>query len=38
MDSLAMPLSEEVPRAIQALDFEHTHRTYWEQNECIFLE
>jgi hypothetical protein len=38
MDSLTMPLSEEVPRAIQALDFEHTHRTYWEQNECIFLE
>src|SRR6266545_4531538 len=38
MDSLTMPLSEEVPRAIQALDFEHTHRTYWEQNECLFLE
>src|SRR5919108_4289409 len=38
MDSLTMPLSEEVPRAIQALDFERTHRTYWEQDECIFLE
>jgi hypothetical protein len=38
MDSLTIPLSEEVTRAIQALDFEHTHRTYWEQNECIFFE
>ena len=33
-----MPLSEPVPRVIQAPDFEQTHRTYWEQNECIFLE
>jgi hypothetical protein len=38
MDGLTMLLSEEVPRAIRALDFEHTHRTYREQNECILLE
>ena len=38
MDSLTMPLSQEVSRVIQALDFVQTHRTYWEQNECIFLE
>jgi hypothetical protein len=38
MDSLTTPLSEEVPRAIQALDIEQTRRTYWEQDECIFLE
>ena len=38
MDSLTMPLSEEIPRAIQTLDFEHMHRTYWEQNECLLLE
>src|SRR5262245_45143697 len=38
MESLTTPLSEEVPRAIQALDFAATHRKYWEQNECIFLE
>jgi hypothetical protein len=38
MDSLTIPLSEEIPRAIRALDFDHIHRTYWEQNECLFLE
>lgn len=38
MDSLTIPLAEEVPRAIQALDFDQTHRTYWEQSECVFLE
>jgi hypothetical protein len=38
MDSLTIPLSEEIPRAIQALDFERTQHRYWEQNECVFLE
>jgi hypothetical protein len=38
MDSLTIPLSEEVPRAIEALDFERIHHTYWEQHECVFLE
>jgi hypothetical protein len=38
MDSLTIPLSEEVPRAIQTLDFARTQCTYWEQNECFFLE
>src|SRR5262245_54867545 len=38
MDRLTLPLSEEVPRAIQALDFGRTYQTYWEQNECVFLE
>jgi hypothetical protein len=38
MDSLTIPLADEVPRAIHALDFERTHRTYWQQNECVFLE
>jgi hypothetical protein len=38
MDSLTIPLSEEVPRAIRRVDFARTHRTYWEQNECVFLE
>jgi hypothetical protein len=38
MDSLTVPLADEVPRAIQALDFERTRSTYWEQNECVFLE
>jgi hypothetical protein len=37
MGSLTIPLSEEVPRAIHALDFDHTQRTYWAQNECVFL-
>jgi hypothetical protein len=32
-----MPLSAEVAQAIQTLDFAQTHRTYWEQNECVFL-
>jgi hypothetical protein len=31
-------LSAEVSRAVQALDFERTHQTYWEQNECVFFE
>src|SRR6266508_6846908 len=38
MANLPMSLSQEVPRAIQALDFERTHRLYWDQNECVFLE
>jgi hypothetical protein len=31
-------LSEEVSHAIQAVDFERTYRTYWEQNECVVFE
>lgn len=31
-------LHEVMTRAIQVLDCEHTHRTYQEQNECVFLE
>ena len=38
MDNLTTPLAEEVPRAIERLDFDRTRRTYWEQNECIFIE
>jgi hypothetical protein len=38
MANLPMSLSQEVPRAIQALDFERTHHRYWDQNECVFLE
>jgi hypothetical protein len=38
MESLTTPLSAEVSRAIQGLDFERTRRVYWEQNECVFLE
>ena len=38
MDRSMIPLSEKVPHAIQALDFERTRRIYWEQNECVFLE
>jgi alkylated DNA repair dioxygenase AlkB len=37
MGSLTMPLSEEVAHAIRKLDFAQTQRTYWEQNECVFL-
>jgi hypothetical protein len=29
---------EELPRAIEGLDFNRTRRMYWEQNECIFIE
>jgi hypothetical protein len=38
MSSLTISLADEVPRALQRLDFARTHRTYWEQNECVFLE
>lgn len=46
MESQTLVLSEdvqseilqEVQRVIQALDFNRVHRTYWEQNECVFLE
>jgi hypothetical protein len=38
MASLTIPLMEELPRAIEALDFERTRRTYWEQDESIFIE
>jgi hypothetical protein len=38
MENLTTPLAEEVPRAIEALDFDRTRRTYWEQDECIFIE
>jgi len=31
-------ISEEVQKAIQAIDFDQAYKTYWEQNECIFLE
>jgi hypothetical protein len=37
MDSLTIPLSEEVPEALCKLDFAYIYRTYWEQNECVFL-
>ncbi len=38
MAHLQMSLSQEVPPAIQALDFERTSQLYWDQNECVFLE
>jgi hypothetical protein len=38
MNSMAQLLSEEVSHAIQAIDFEPTYRTYWEQNECVVFE
>ena len=38
MNNLTIPLADEVPPALQALDFERTRNTYWEQNECVFLE
>jgi hypothetical protein len=38
MDNLTIPLSEEILGAIQTLDFARTQRTFWEQNECVFLE
>lgn len=31
-------VSEEVQRVVQNLDFDQIHQTYWDQNECIFLE
>ena len=38
MNDTANLLSEEISHAVQALDFEQTYRTYWEQNECVFFE
>jgi hypothetical protein len=38
MNHSTMPLSEEVLHAVQTLDFEPTYRTYWEQNEYVFLK
>ncbi len=38
MDSLTIPLSEEIPHALRKLDFTHIHRMYWGQNECVFLD
>ena len=31
-------ISDEVQRAIRSLDFNQVNKTYWEQNECLFLE
>jgi hypothetical protein len=31
-------LSQEIQRAIQALDLDQTRQKYWEQNECVALE
>ncbi len=36
--SVVSAVSEEVQRAVQGLDFYQIHRTYWDQNECTFLE
>ncbi|MCI0529022.1 MAG: 2OG-Fe(II) oxygenase [Nitrospira sp.] len=36
--SVVSAVSEEVQRVVQGLDFYQIHRTYWDQNECIFLE
>jgi hypothetical protein len=38
MENLTTSLTEAVSRGIEALDFDWTRRTYWEQNECIFIE
>ena len=38
MNDTANLLSEEISHAVQALDFERTYRTYWEQHECVFFE
>jgi hypothetical protein len=38
MNDTANLLAEEVSQAIQGLDFERTHRTYWEQDECVYFE
>jgi len=37
MNDTANLLSEEISHAVQALDFEETYRTYWEQDECVFF-
>jgi hypothetical protein len=37
METLTIPLSEAVSRAVQTVDFERTQSLYWEQNECVFL-
>jgi hypothetical protein len=38
MESPMVALSEEIQRVIQRLDFDRTHREYWDQNECVFLD
>jgi hypothetical protein len=38
MERSTVALSEEIQRAIQRLDFDRTHREYWDQNECVFLD
>jgi hypothetical protein len=36
--SAVSAVSDEVQRAIQGLDFGQIRHTYWDQNECLFLE
>jgi len=38
MERSTVALAEEIQRAIQRLDFDRTHREYWDQNECVFLD
>ena len=38
MESSTVAFSEEIQRAIQALDFNRTRHVYWDQDECIFIE
>ncbi|MGH7274353.1 MAG: HalD/BesD family halogenase [Nitrospiria bacterium] len=37
-EDVGSKISEEVQQAIQAIDFNQVYKTYWDQNECIFLE
>lgn len=38
MTSSTAALSEEIWRAIQALDVDWTRQRYWDQGECVFIE
>jgi hypothetical protein len=38
MESSMMRLSEEIHRALHALEFDELQRLYWAQNECVVLE